>query len=174
MLELVGAYAPFANGGYAVLPHVVERDHGRQRQGALCAQRSSSSAASSRRATSAMMNTMMQETLDHRHRAQGRIARLAGGRQDRHLAGFPRCLVHRLHRASRHRRLARQRRQLADQAGDRRRPCRSKSGAGSCGPRIRACRSRACRATSAAVSSPGCSMAASRPTPPARCTGRGQ
>lgn len=25
MLELVGAYAPFANGGYAVMPHVIER-----------------------------------------------------------------------------------------------------------------------------------------------------
>ena len=25
MLELVGAYAPFANGGYAVVPHVIER-----------------------------------------------------------------------------------------------------------------------------------------------------
>src|SRR5664279_6482108 len=28
MLELVGAYAPFANGGYAVVPHVIERISG--------------------------------------------------------------------------------------------------------------------------------------------------
>ena len=45
-----------------------------------------------------MMNAMMQETLLTRHRAQGRAAGLAGRRQDRHLAGFPRRLVRRLHR----------------------------------------------------------------------------
>ena len=38
LTELVGAYAPFANGGQGVSPHVVTQDphHGRQ-QGALCA-----------------------------------------------------------------------------------------------------------------------------------------
>ena len=45
-----------------------------------------------------------------RHRAQGRAARLAGGRQDRHQPGFPRRLVRRLHELSRRRGLARQRR----------------------------------------------------------------
>ena len=38
-LELVSAYAPFANGGLAVVPHVIERITAEQRQGALCAQR---------------------------------------------------------------------------------------------------------------------------------------
>ena len=42
------------------------------------------------------------------HRAQGGDSGLAGRRQDRHQPGFPRRLVHRLHRQSRHRRLARQ------------------------------------------------------------------
>ena len=38
-LELTGAYAPFANGGMAVMPACDREDHGRQRQAALCAQR---------------------------------------------------------------------------------------------------------------------------------------
>ena len=75
---------------------------------------------------------------------QGAACRLAGRRQDRHQPGFPRRLVHRLHRAPRDRRVARQRQFLADQEGDRRRRCRSKSGAASCAPRIRAWRSRPC------------------------------
>ena len=57
-----------------------------------------------------------------RHRARGEPARLAGRRQDRHQPGLPGRLVHRLHLASRYRRVARQRRQFADQAGGRRRP----------------------------------------------------
>ena len=69
----------------------------------------------------AMMNAMMRETLIDRHRAEGAVSGLAGRRQDRHEPGFPRRLVHRLHQPPRHRRLARQRRFLADQEGDRRR-----------------------------------------------------
>ena len=42
------------------------------------------------------------------HRAQSGASGLDGRRQDRHQPGFPRRLVHRLHRQSRHRRLARQ------------------------------------------------------------------
>ena len=49
-LELVSAYAPFANGGLAVVPHVIKRITRRQRQSPLHAQRRSRSAASSRRA----------------------------------------------------------------------------------------------------------------------------
>ena len=56
-----------------------------------------------------------------RHRAQGGASGMDGRRQDRHQPGFPRRLVHRLHRQSRDRHLARQRRQFADQEGDRRR-----------------------------------------------------
>ena len=70
----------------------------------------------------AMMNAMMRETMRVGTATQGPVAGMAGGRQDRHQPGFPRRLVRRLHRPSRHRRLARQRRFLADPAGDRRRP----------------------------------------------------
>lgn len=62
MLELVGAYAPFANGGYAVQPHVIERvaaangkvlyTRNEQQLGRIIEAR-----------YVAMMNQMMQETL---------------------------------------------------------------------------------------------------------------
>src|SRR5664280_967249 len=62
MLELVGAYAPFANGGYAVVPHVIERISGgngkvlytrnEQQLGRIIEAR-----------YVAMMNAMMSETL---------------------------------------------------------------------------------------------------------------
>ena len=52
----------------------------------------------------------------HRHGAQGRPRRHPGGGQDRHIAGFPRRLVRRLHRPSRHRCMARQRRQHGHQS----------------------------------------------------------
>jgi penicillin-binding protein 1A len=62
MLELVGAYAPFANGGYAVMPHVIERvtaangkvlyNHNEQPLGRIIEAR-----------YVGMMNQMMQETL---------------------------------------------------------------------------------------------------------------
>ena len=63
LLELVGAYASFANGGFAVVAARDRAHHRRQRQAALHAATRSRSAASSMRATSAMMNAMMQETL---------------------------------------------------------------------------------------------------------------
>ena len=95
----------------------------------------------------AMMNAMMQETLTigtaHKAALPGWPAAGKTG-----TPGFPRRLVHRLHRAPRHRRLARQRRRHADQAGRPAAACRSRSGAASCAARIRACRSQACRATS--------------------------
>ena len=62
MLELVGAYAPFANGGFAVVPHVIERitggngkllyTHRDQQLGRIIEARYVD-----------MMNTMMRETL---------------------------------------------------------------------------------------------------------------
>src|SRR6202521_885379 len=52
----------------------------------------------------------------HRHGAPRRAARLAGGGQDRHQPGFPRCLVRRLRRPPGRRCVARHRRQLAEQA----------------------------------------------------------
>ena len=59
---------------------------------------------------------------DARHRPGGRGAGPSGRRQDRHDAGLSRRLVHRLHRWRDHRRLARQRRQPADEVGAGRRP----------------------------------------------------
>ena len=55
-----------------------------------------------------------------RHGAPRRPSRVAGGRQDRHQPGFPRRLVHRLHLAPRHWRVARQRRFHSHPQGDRR------------------------------------------------------
>ena len=52
MLELVGAYAPFANGGYALIPHVIEKITAANGKVLYAPQYPSSSAASSTRATS--------------------------------------------------------------------------------------------------------------------------
>jgi len=62
VLELVGAYAPFANGGYAVVPYVVERitgESGKQ----LYAHRDQQLGRIIEARYVEMMNTMMQETL---------------------------------------------------------------------------------------------------------------
>ncbi len=62
MLELVGAYAPFANGGYAVMPHVIEKITASN--GKVLYTRSSQQLGriiDARYVT--MMNTMMAETL---------------------------------------------------------------------------------------------------------------
>ncbi len=62
MLELVGAYAPFANGGFAVAPHVVERV--RSADGKLLYQRTPEKLGRIVEPRFvAMMNGMMQETL---------------------------------------------------------------------------------------------------------------
>jgi penicillin-binding protein 1A len=62
MLELVGAYAPFANGGYAVVPHVIERITGAN--GKVIYTRSEQQLGRIVEARYvAMMNTMMTETL---------------------------------------------------------------------------------------------------------------
>ncbi len=121
LLELVGAYAPFANGGLGVSPHVVTRI--RTSEGKVLYTRPADQLGQVIEPRNvAVMNTMMQETLLSGTAQQGGTSGLDGRRQDRHQPGFPRRLVHRLHRQSRHRRLARQRRQFADQEGDRRRP----------------------------------------------------
>ena len=121
LIELVSAYAPFANGGDAVAPHVVERVR-TQAGKVLFARKAQNLGRIVEPRYVAMMNAMMRETIVERHRAEGAAAGLARRRQDRHQPGFPRRLVHRLHRPPRRRRLARQRRFLADQEGDRRRP----------------------------------------------------
>ena len=105
--ELVGAYAPFANGGLGVDPACRDQDPHRRRQGAVCAAR--------RPARPGDRAAQCRHDEHHdagnpalRHRAQGGNSGLDRRRQDRHQPGFPRRLVHRLHRQSRDRRLARQ------------------------------------------------------------------
>ena len=119
-LELVSAYATFANGGFAISPHVIERIRGAD--GKTLYARTPQTARPHRRCA-LRRHDEHDDARDAgvRHRAPRRPAGLAGRRQDRHQPGFSRRLVHRLHLASRHRRLARQRRQFADQEGDRRR-----------------------------------------------------
>ena len=107
LLELVSAYAPFANGGLAVVPHVIERITAGNGK-VLYARNDAAARPHHRGALRGDDERDDGADADHRHRAQGGAAGLAGGRQDRHIPGFPRRLVHRLHRASRHRRLARQ------------------------------------------------------------------
>ena len=107
VIELVGAYAPFANGGLGVSPHVVTKIRTNEGKLLYARQPDQLSQVIEPRHV-AMMNTMMQETLALRHRAQGGDSGLDGRRQDRHQPGFPRRLVHRLHGEPRHRRLARQ------------------------------------------------------------------
>ena len=92
----------------AVMPHVIEKHHRRATARCFTARNAQPLGRIIEARYVAMMNAMMARDADHRHRAQGGVAGLAGGRQDRHVAGFPRRLVHRLHRAPRHRRLARQ------------------------------------------------------------------
>ena len=119
--ELVSAYATFANGGLRDLAACRRAHPHRGRQDAL---RALGAAARPHRRRALRRHDEHDDAADAglRHRARGEPARLAGRRQDRHQPGLPRRLVHRLHLASRHRRLARQRRQFADQAGGRRRP----------------------------------------------------
>ena len=135
------AYAPFANGGDADRA-ARGRARAHARTARCCSRaRRRTSAASSSRAMSAMMNAMMRETLLTGTARKAQLAGLAGRRQDRHQPGFPRRLVRRLHRPPRHRRLARQRRFLADQESDRRRPAGRNLEPVHARPGTRACRS---------------------------------
>jgi penicillin-binding protein 1A len=61
-LELVGAYVPFANGGIAALPHVIERVRGEKNK-VLYARKVSGAGRVVALPYVAMMNRMMQETL---------------------------------------------------------------------------------------------------------------
>ena len=115
-LEMVSAYAAFANGGVGVQPHVIARVRtvgGKQ----LYVRRNASFGRVIEPQYVAMMNADARGDVVDRHRPQGRVAGLAGRRQDRHEPGLARRLVHRLHQHFGRRRVARQRRQLADQEG---------------------------------------------------------
>jgi Penicillin binding protein transpeptidase domain len=108
VLELVSAYAPFANGGNAAIPHVVERvrtAHGKT----LYVRNAPSLGRVVDPRYVAMMNAMMRETLTSGTARKADLPGLDRRRQDRHQPGFPRRLVCRLHQPARHRRVARQR-----------------------------------------------------------------
>ncbi len=116
LLELTGAYAPFSNGGYAVLPlRRAAHPH------AARATSSSTAPGSSPRRVISIESVAHDELHaagdggDGDRHARG-ARRLAGRRQDRHEPEFPRRLVHRLHREPDRRRLGRQRYRRADQA----------------------------------------------------------
>ena len=117
MLELVSGLCALCQWRLCAAAARDRQDHGHQRQGALCAQLQAARP-HHRRALRHDDEHDDGRDLDHRHRPNRRVARLAGGRKDRHVAGFPRCLVHRIHSAPCYRRLARQRRRHADQARD--------------------------------------------------------
>ena len=120
VLEMVSAFATFANNGMGIAPHVIESVRGKD--GKVRYQRIPQSLGQIVEPRYvAMMNTMMQETLLSGTGRKADLGRPPGRGQDRHQPGFPRRLVRRLHRAARHRRMARQRRFLADQEDDRRR-----------------------------------------------------
>ena len=88
LLELVVAYAPFANGGMAIAPHVVERV--RTLDGKLLYARPGGSPSAASIEPRYVAHDERDDARDaaHRHRAQGRVAGLAGRRQDRHLQDF--------------------------------------------------------------------------------------
>ena len=108
LTELVGAYAPFANGGQGVSPHVVTKIRTIEGNKVLYARQPDQLGQVDRAAICRDDERHDAGDADLRHRAQGGNPGLDRRRQDRHQPGFPRCLVHRLHRQSRHRRLARQ------------------------------------------------------------------
>ena len=76
-LELVGAYAPFANGGFAVMPHVIDRITDANGKLLYAVRRRATRPRHRRRAMSRMMNAMMAADAHHRHRTQGGAAGLA-------------------------------------------------------------------------------------------------
>ncbi len=121
VLELVGAYATFANGGMEVTPHVVERV--RSANGKLLYQHQPENLGRIVEAPYVgMMNTMMRDTLligtAHKAELPGwPAAGKTGTSQDFRDAWFIGYTGHLVDW-----RLARQRRQLADQENHRRRP----------------------------------------------------
>ena len=95
-LEMVSAYAAFANGGVGVQPHVIAKVRtvgGKQ----LYIRRNASFGRVIEPQYVATMNPDARGHATDRHRPQGRVAGLAGRRQDRHEPGLARRLVHRLH-----------------------------------------------------------------------------
>ena len=106
-LEIVSAYAAFANGGIGVQPQIISRV--KTASGKLLYQRKVTSNGRSQ----SIHLCGDDERHDarnpaHRHGAQGVPPGLASGRKNRHEPGFSRRLVHWLYEPSCHWRLARQ------------------------------------------------------------------
>ncbi len=97
LLELTGAYTPFANGGQGVMPHIIQRV--RNGDGKVLYQRQRSTTGQVVALPYvAEMNDMLNTTVT---RGTGRARGDPGPdrrRQDRHDAELARCLVRRLHR----------------------------------------------------------------------------
>ena len=119
LLELTGAYATYANGGYRGDAASGQQGHRHERQDHLGARRRS--AAGHRRARDRRRDERHAvESRDVGNGAQVGDSRLAVGRQDRHHSGLQGRLVRRLHGQSDRRRLARQRQRRQDEEGHRR------------------------------------------------------
>ena len=116
LLELTGAYTPFANGGQGVLPHIITRVRNGDGKVLYERQRSTIGQVVALQYVAAM-NDMMYAVGDARHRQAGRDRRPSRGRKDRHDAELPRRLVHRLHGALRGRGVDRQRQRHAHEEG---------------------------------------------------------
>ena len=92
------------------------------------------------------MNDMLGCRAGVGHRQARRACRPPGRRQDRHVAGFPRCLVRRLHGAIRRRRVGRQRRRPGHEQGDGRQPAGAAVARRHAASRTKAARRSRCRA----------------------------
>ena len=164
VLELVGAYATFANGGTATAPHVIERIN--DAKGKLLYARDDRPLG---RIVDA--NDVADDECDDaadaadRHRQARFAAGLAGRRQDRHIAKIsatpgssatPRIWSP----ASGSATMTARRPSTSPAAA-----CRWRSGAASCARPTRTCRSPACPAPAAAASSQACSADRAPPAP---------
>ena len=121
LIELTGAYGVLANGGRALepAPHRA-RAHG-HRPRAVRAARGAGGGAGGAGACRRHERHAQRGAGVRDRQARG-AARSSGRRQDRHVAGFSRRLVRRLHGAVRRRRLGRQRRRPRHEQGDGRQP----------------------------------------------------
>ena len=124
LIELTGAYGVLANGGRALDPHLIRRV--RTGSGRVLFERRDEPAAELvAPAHVAAMNDMLNAVLVSGTGKRAALPGHPGRRQDRHVPGFPRCLVRRLHRAVRRRRLGRQRRRPRHEQGHGRQPARA-------------------------------------------------
>jgi membrane peptidoglycan carboxypeptidase len=105
LLELVSAYAPFANGSTGVWAYGIAEI--RDSDGKVIFRRSGSGSGQVMSPELAGTMNEMQRGHQTRHRPECGAAPSGGG-QDRHDGGLPRRLVCRLHRRPRRRSLARQ------------------------------------------------------------------